>query len=245
MKHPLWGTLQLFAKTAILGITLTGGSLLAQTLPLPANLIGFNTPEGEELLLESDARQDYWDLSIHFVTQVNQAYCGVASMVMVLNSIGITAPPTPDDAPYNTFTQSNLFDNPATAQVITPEVVARQGMTLDELGGVLASYPLSVSVHHAEDSSLEEFRQLAIDNLRQPDNFILINYRRREIGQEQGGHISPIAAYSEEGDRFLILDVARYKYPPVWVTATDLWSAMNTLDTTSGKTRGFVLISRP
>ncbi len=65
------------------------------------------------------------------------------------------------------------------------------------------------------------------------------------MGQERGGHISPLAAYHEETDRFLILDVARYKYPPVWVEAATLWEAMNTMDTTAGKTRGFVTVQLP
>ena len=47
-------------------------------------------------------------------------------------------------------------------------------------------------------------------------------------------------------DRFLILDVARYKYPPVWVTASDLFDAMNTPDADNeNKTRGYVLIAKP
>jgi len=61
---------------------------------------------------------------------------------------------------------------------------------------------------------------------------------------ERGGHISPIAAYNEESDRLLILDVSRYKYPPVWVKTEELWQAMATVDSVSGKTRGFVLVSR-
>jgi hypothetical protein len=42
----------------------------------------------------------------------------------------------------------------------------------------------------------------------------------------------------------LILDVSRYKYPPVWVKAADLWKAMNTTDTSVNKTRGFVVVSK-
>ncbi len=44
--------------------------------------------------------------------------------------------------------------------------------------------------------------------------------------------------------KILILDVSRYKYPPVWVKTEDLWKAMNTVDSTSGKTRGFVFVSK-
>jgi hypothetical protein len=39
------------------------------------------------------------------------------------------------------------------------------------------------------------------------------------------------------------LDVASYKYPPVWVKADELWQSMNTIDNDGGKTRGFVLVS--
>jgi hypothetical protein len=66
---------------------------------------------------------------------------------------------------------------------------------------------------------------------------------RKAIGQETGGHISPVAAYNEQTDRFLILDVSRYKYPPIWVKAEELWKATATLDSVSGKTRGFLLVS--
>ena len=65
------------------------------------------------------------------------------------------------------------------------------------------------------------------------------------MGQQTGGHISPLAAYDAEQDRFLILDVARYKYPPVWVTAEDLFNAMNTTDSDNeNRTRGYVLITK-
>jgi len=91
--------------------------------------------------------------------------------------------------------------------------------------------------------TLDEFRNLVSKNLQEPGNFVLVNYLRKAIGQETGGHISPVAAYNEETDRFLILDVSRYKYPPVWVKAEELWKAMATVDSVSGKTRGFVLVS--
>nr|BBA20430.1 phytochelatin synthase short form [Oryza sativa Japonica Group] len=42
----------------------------------------------------------------------------------------------------------------------------------------------------------------------------------------------------------LILDVARFKYPPHWVPLPLLWEAMNTTDDATGLLRGFMLISR-
>jgi Phytochelatin synthase len=228
----------------VVGICLASGSGLTQTLPVPPNLINLNSPEGERLLVKSKARSDYWPLSIQFVTQESQSYCGVASMVMVLNALSIPAPIDAKYSPYRVFTQESFFTPEQTRNVLSPEVVSRQGMTLNQLGQLLGSHAVKVQVHHASESSLDQFRQLAIANLKQPDNFILVNYLRKSVGQESGGHISPIAAYARQSDRFLILDVSRYKYPPVWVKATELWQAMATTDKTSGQTRGFVLISR-
>jgi hypothetical protein len=229
-------------QALIVGFCLARGGLVAQTLPLPQNLINLNSSEGEKLLMDSKALQDYFPLSIQFVTQKNQAYCGVASSIMVLNALSIPAPEAPEYPPYHLFTQDNFF-NAQAQKVVTPEVVSRKGMTLDQLGKLLESYSVKAEVHHGADSSLEEFRTLAVKNLQEPGNFVLVNYLRKAIGQETGGHISPVAAYNEQSDRFLILDVSRYKYPPVWVKASDLWQAMATVDSDSGKTRGFVLVS--
>ncbi|BAT53535.1 putative phytochelatin synthase [Nostoc sp. NIES-3756] len=233
-----------FIPATIIGILLSSSQVLAQTLTLSPNLIGFNSPEGESLLLTSRSREDFFPLSMQFVTQKNQAYCGVASSIMVLNILGINAPETPQYSPFRVFTQDNFFNNEKTKAIIAPEVVARQGMTLEELGGLIASYGVKVEIHHASDTSLEQFRKQAAENLKQEGNFIIVNYLRREIGQEKGGHISPLAAYNEQTDRFLIMDVSRYKYPPVWVKTADLWKAMNTVDSVAKKTRGFVFVSR-
>ncbi len=178
------------------------------------------------------------------MTQKTQAYCGVASMVMVLNALRAPAPSTPEYEPYHTFTQDNLLSE-STDAILPRDVLARQGMTLDQLGKLLALHPVAIEVHHAGDESLDAFRSAARDYLRTKDHFVLVNYLRKAIGQQVGGHISPLAAYDAQADRFLILDVARYKYPPVWVKASDLFDAMNTTDAANDdKTRGYVLISK-
>lgn len=232
-------------QVLMMGICVAGGdTTLAQTLSVPLSLTTLSSVEGEQLLFDSRARADYLPLGSQFVTQENQAYCGVASIVMVLNSLGIPAPVAPEFAPYRVFTQDNFF-NPQSQKIVTSEVVSQQGMTLDQLGQLLATYPVTAKVYHAGDIGLSQFRSLVVQNLQERENFVVVNYLRRAINQEKGGHISPLAAYNEATDRFLILDVSRYKYPPVWVQAADLWKAMNTVDSASSKTRGFVLVSLP
>ena len=216
----------------------------AQTLPLPDNLIDLRSHQGEDLLRESDAYEAFVPLSVNFVTQENQAFCGVASIVMVLNAMQLPAPSVPAYDPYHTFTQDN-FLNEKTEAILPREVLSNQGMTLDQIGALLATQPVKVEVHHAADSSLDAFRKVARDSLGAEGRFVIVNYLRKAIGQEKGGHISPLAAYDAETDRFLILDVSRYKYPPVWVMASQLFDAMNTTDSDNqNKTRGFVLVMK-
>jgi hypothetical protein len=231
------------AVWAALIVGLSASGALADTLPLPENLTGFSTHDGEVYFAESDAREAYFPLASNFLTQKTQAYCGVASIVMVLNALGVPAPPVPEYEPYRTFTQDNVL-NERTDAVLPREVLARQGMTLDQIGGILATIPVQAEVHHAADSSVDGFRKLASAYLGEPGHYVLVNYLRKAIGEQIGGHISPLAAYDAKADRFLILDVARYKYPPVWAKTADLFGAMNTPDASNGdKTRGFVLVT--
>ncbi len=227
-----------------LALCLWTTGLSAQTLPLPDNLTDLNSEQGEKFFFESGAQQSYFAVVDNFVTQKTQAYCGVASIVMVLNALHTPAPTTPEYQPYHTFTQDNVLDEHTDA-ILPREVLARQGMTLDQLGALLGLHPATVEVHHAEDGGLDAFRASARDYLATKDHFVIVNYLRKAIRQERGGHISPLAAYDAKSDRFLILDVARYKYPPVWVTASDLFAAMNTTDSANNnKTRGYVLVTK-
>jgi hypothetical protein len=232
------GALRLAALCGLLAAT----AALSQTLPLPSALIRLDSEAGAQLLIDSQARRAYWPLSVQFVTQKNQAYCGVASMVMVLNAMGVKAPPAVGYEPFATFTQDNLL-NERTEAILPQQTLMKQGMTLTELGRILGSYAVAVTVTHADDVGLEKFRHTASRQLATPGGYVLANYLRRAIGQETGGHISPLAAYDETSDRFLILDVSRYKYPPVWVAASELYGAMNTVDKDNeGRRRGYVLV---
>ncbi len=208
----------------------------------PAPLIPLARPDGQNRLWQSRERADYGPLAQEFLTQANLAYCGVASSVMVLNSLDIPAPAAAGYGAYRFWTQENFFDDPATRAVLPPETVARQGMTLDQLSALLASHGLEVERTYAADLSLEQFRQVVRRNLAQGGDRLLVNYYRPLVGQEGGGHISPLAAYNAEGDRILLLDVARYRYPSVWIRTEDLWQAARAVDSSSGRSRGLVSI---
>ncbi len=226
-----------------LATLLAGASLPGRSAPLrPDALLPLPLEPGQTLLVESRQRSDYGPLAEQFLTQANLAYCGVASIVMVLNSLGVPAPAAAGYGSYRFWTQENVFDPPATRRVVGPEQVAREGMTLQQLAGLLASHGLAVTPIHGDAITLEAFRSLLRANLRNPGDRLLVNYHRQALGQNGGGHISPLAAYHEASDRVLILDVARYRYPSVWVPAEALWRAIRTVDDSSGRSRGLVSI---
>lgn len=243
-----WRSTSRRSSARLLGIAaalwLGSGWALADTLPLPPNLIDIRSAEGERLLRNSESFDSYVRLGSNFVTEQTQAFCGIASIAMVLNALGLPAPPSPEYAPYRMFDQNNLLDEQA-ERVLGRTVLGEQGMTLEQLGGLLALHGVEVEIRYAGESSPEQFRALAREYLIGPDRAVIVNYLRKAISQERGGHISPLGAYDAQSDRFLILDVARYKYPPVWVRSRELFDAMNTPDRQNGgRTRGFVLIRK-
>src|SRR4030095_1619192 len=155
-------------RYVVLAVVVLAGLLAADTqadtLPLSENLIDLRSNQGEQLLKESDASEAFVPLSVNFVTQENQAFCGVASIVMVLNAMQLPAPAVPEYDPYRTFTQDN-FLNEKTEAILPRETIAHHGMTLDQLGALLATQPVKVEVHHAADSNLDAFRKVARDYL--------------------------------------------------------------------------------
>lgn len=214
----------------------------AERLALPPALIDLGSAQGAAMFAHARAKRAYWPLADEFVTQKAQSYCGIASLAMVLNALGVPAPVVPDYGPFTSFTQENLF-TPMTEKIIRQADIPNHGMTLDQVGAVATSFGVTVRVVHAESVSVAQFRTEAAAALAEPGHFVIVNYLRTALGQQRYGHISPLGAYDRGADRFLILDVARYKYPPVWVRSADLFAAMNTVDAGNGnRTRGYLLL---
>jgi hypothetical protein len=80
------------------------------------------------------------------------------------------------------------------------------------------------------DVAPERYDRCRNVNLRGPFFLPHPAHRATMSDGEGGGHFSPLAAYHEESDSFLVMDVARYKYPPFWVHADLLCQAMATPD---------------
>ncbi|MFL9875159.1 phytochelatin synthase family protein [Paraburkholderia megapolitana] len=214
------------------------------SLPVPSNLVPLTQPAGQQRLLSTADNQSYWPLSQYFETQKNEAYCSVATSVMVLNALNIPRPKTALYPGFPYFTQDDFFHS-VDPQLADPLRVSHEGMTLDQLGAVLGHFAVSVHPFHASDLTLEQFRDLVRDTTGRRDRFALLNFHRTQIGEAGGGHWSPLAAFDPASDSALLLDVARYKYPAVWVPVTQLYQAALAVDSVSGLARGIVVVSRP
>ncbi len=205
-------------------------------------LIYWNSDAGKVLRARIPADADYWQLSPWFAEQINQTYCSVASAITVLNALPIRKPVDPIYAPNAYFTQSNYF-TPEVAKVVSPQTVLAQGMTRDEMVQTLVRQgvkAVSIAGDSIDDKGLRTLLQKAMGDDGQ---FVLVNYLRSAVGQEGGGHWSVLAAYDAQSDRVLILDVAKYMYAPAWVGIDTLQKAIATVDTTSNKSRGLVVVS--
>lgn len=88
---------------------------------------------------------------------------------------------------------------------------------------------------------LDKFRSFIDQSCRnnRGNLFIIANFDRQALGQTGSGHFSPIGGFHREQDLVLIMDVARFKYPPWWVPVKDLWRAMSIGDPQTEESRGY------
>ncbi|HEY8888459.1 MAG TPA: phytochelatin synthase family protein [Gallionella sp.] len=206
-------------------------------------VVYWDSAEGKAMRARMPADADYWQLAPNFTAQITQSYCSVASAVTVLNSMPIAKPVDPTYAPYAYFTQSNFF-TPEVVKVISPQTVLAMGMTREEMAETVSREGVKAISIAGDTFSDESLRALLKKALGDDGQFVLANYYRATLGQVGGGHWSALAAYDAQSDSVLILDVAKYKYPPAWVSISLLRQAIATTDTVSNKTRGLVVVSK-
>lgn len=209
--------------------------------PLPEPLVDFSSPEGRLLLGEAIAggtAESYFPLAAHLHTQAEPAWCGLGTLVTVLNALKID-PGRVWKGPWRFFGEELLICCKSL------ELATAEGLSLTEVGCMAACNAAEVDISVASERSLEAFREDLLASVRAPAGpFLVANYGRAALGQTGDGHFSPLAAWHPATDRVLVLDVARFKYPPHWVPTPLLFDAMCTPDSTSGASRGWLRIGR-
>ena len=266
---------------------------------LPSNLVSFNSPIGKERFLyslQSNYAEAYFPLSQQFLNQIDPAFCGVTTLILVLNALAMD-PNVRWRGGWRWYGDENMLLERC---CLEEERVKREGITLEQYCGLarcqgvdlIMKRPMTncdgierVIIEEEEEEeekeagsqeepmfSLEEFRRdiiNAVTNPPQTDDykdseqqegdtrdttqssskaggyFIVTSFARSALNQTGDGHFSPIAAYHPPTDSCLVLDVARFKYTPYWVTVKDLYDAMIPPDKATGKSRGWILMYPP
>lgn len=203
--------------------------------PLPSDAIAFSSAEGRQLFGEALAAgglNGYFRLAEQFHTQSDPAFCGLGSLVVALNALGID-PGRLWKGPWRWFAE-DLLD----CCVPLPEV-RRRGLDLNELGCLARCNGAEVELVYAERSDVRAFRR-AVERATIAETVLIAAYDRASLGQTGSGHFSPIGGYHAARDLVLVLDVARFKYPPHWLPLEQLFGAMLPLDTVTSRSRGWL-----
>ncbi|CAI9107590.1 OLC1v1006977C1 [Oldenlandia corymbosa var. corymbosa] len=213
--------------------------LYRRILPSPP-AIDFASVEGKQLFVEAiqnGTMEGFFKLISYFQTQSEPAYCGLASLSMVLNALAID-PGRKWKGPWRWFDESML-------DCCEPlEKVKANGIAFGKVACLARCAGAKVEAFRAHQSSVDDFRKYVIQCSTSDNCHVISSYHRGAFRQTGTGHFSPIGGYHAGRDMALILDVARFKYPPHWVPLPLLWEAMNTIDEATGLHRGFMLISR-
>ncbi|GMP90611.1 hypothetical protein CsSME_00041656 [Camellia sinensis var. sinensis] len=211
--------------------------LYRRVLPSPP-AIDFASSEGKQLFLEaiqSGTMEGFFKLISYFQTQSEPAYCGLASLSMVMNALAID-PGRKWKGPWRWFDESML-------DCCEPlEKVKATGISFGKLVCLAHCSGARVEAFRTNQSTIDDFRKYVMACSSSDDCHVISSYHRGSFQQTGAGHFSPIGGYHAGKDMALILDVARFKYPPHWVPLTLLWEAMDTLDGASGRRRGYVFV---
>lgn len=208
--------------------------------PLPPDLVAFTSPEGRALLagaLADGTAESFFALVSHLHTQSEPAWCGLGTLVTVLNALEID-PGRTWKGPWRFFGEELLVCCKSLAES------AADGLSLDEVACLAQCNGADVAIERA-DAGLAAFRVALEATVRAPAGpFLVCNYARGALGQSGTGHFSPVAAWHRASDQALVLDVARFKYPPHWVPVPRLFAAMSAVDDETRRPRGWLRVGR-
>jgi hypothetical protein len=234
-------------------------------MPSP-ELVAFASEEGMARLVRSTARADFAALANQFEAQYNGAFCGPTTAAIVLNALVGRSEEAPRDesrlrpadlahvrAPsaltLARHTQDSVIEKgPKTRAQVLGEPVTIDNKTIRDMGyqarqldALLKAHRVPTRLVIVDDAITDEqIRAELVQNLERAGDYVIVNYRRREVGQPGGGHISPVAAYDRPSDSFLVLDVNPAAAGWVWMPMAMLAKGMRTFDTVEN--RGYLLV---
>jgi len=208
--------------------------------PLPSHLISFESQEGKKLFkeaMEAGYMEGYFSLASQFHTQSDPAFCGLGTLTMVLNSLSVD-PERVWKGVWRWFSEELL-------NCCTPlEVIKNRGLSFSEFVCLARCNAANVKDYYASKCDVEIFRDSVKKATSTPQGQVVVaTYDRQVLSQTGSGHFSPVGGYHPGKDLVLMMDVARFKYPPHWVPVSLLFEAMKPIDENTGRDRGFAVVS--
>ncbi|KAL7539224.1 hypothetical protein ACHAWF_006342 [Thalassiosira exigua] len=213
---------------------------------LPSTSVSFSSPEGRAVFASAMARggaHAFFPLIEQLQTQPEPAYCGLTTLVIVLNALAVD-PRRSWKGPWRWYEESMLNC------CVDLEQAKSTGITFSTFACLAKCQGLDVEAVRGSNSSADDFRRVVkrtctspLSASTQPTSFLVVSYTRKVIGQTGSGHFSPIGAYDEASDNVLVLDTARFKYGPHWVPLELMFEALLPADPDTGKSRGFIVLS--
>lgn len=182
-------------------------------------------------------------MASNFQTQNNPATCGLATLSMVLNSLELD----PDKiwkGPWRWFNEDSLDCCSPSEAILNKGINFEEFLCESKCNGAKVD---SFRVYKPEDGDwtfeISKFRNFVINCCKCSEKKLVLSYSRKLLDQTGDGHYSPVGGYHEESNKILILDVARFKYPPHWVSVETIVKAMAEIDPTTQKPRGYFIMS--
>lgn len=212
-----------------------------------------NSSKGASLLRSASHAAPFWQLSPYFLTEL-PGQCGPTTAIMILNALraqGLEAAVSSTysshfgnySEEYHYWDSKNLWS--ANKHCVEAATTPWEG-SLEQVGALMTCHGAAAKPVEANSSSLTEFRSTIKKAFEDELSFVAINFNRQTLRQRGAGHHSPIGAYDEETDRVLVLDVARYKYPPWWAALSDVFAAMQSYVPGFFSTpRGYIEVGMP
>jgi len=249
----------------LLAIALATPALARDAAPpaVAQGLVAFASDDGLARLARSPAKVDFPVLANQFEAQTNFLFCGPTTAAIVLNTMRARSSDLPRDSSrlraedlrhipgaadptIPRFTQDNVIKGPKTRAQVMGEPMTINGKQVRDFGyqarqldALFKAHALRTRLVIVDDKKSEQgIRTDLVENLKRRGDYVVVNYWREAVGQQGGGHISPLAAYDPESDSFLVLDVNPTSAGWVWMPTTNLVKGMRTFDRVEN--RGYI-----
>lgn len=202
--------------------------------PYPTSLTALRSTRGMRYLCEAEGGRGgiIHNLAPHMIGQ-GPLQCAPTSLAVALNSLSMKG----KNGEILRFTKDGLSEDLSRTVVPTPRHIFFS-VSLKELGeqatrcvAMSRNTSMRATTVHGNATTANEFRRKVRAALVS-GGAVVANFSRQTLGYTTSpfaGHCSPLVAYHEATDSFLVMDVAIKSWEPVWVSTAVLFKGMNTV----------------